>query len=255
MGYRIAGQSEGRCGAIAHKLIFLASVLLIFSDGRRGLVDAAVCGDVSVTQGNLKYRFLNFLADFIYYGDEIGVDATLSLDEPDAALLERRLKGHAYLESTLSAGDNPRGEELKSKLVDCRFALAKVCMPLLKELEVVPAKRNFVTQVHHRTQVSSKPTNKNTTGDAASAGMLEVSLANKNHSINANSQKLLYVGSDAVHTLGVDSFYAPLQREINRRMSLDSDESGSMLRFAPISLTPEVETNANLILGLTGMDQ
>ena len=65
-----------------------------------------------------------------------------------------------------------------------------------------------------------------------------------------NGKSLLYV--DAAYTLGVQSFYAPVQAEI---MNLQEVDHTSMLRFAPISLHPQLEKNANLILGLTGMDQ
>ena len=67
---------------------------------------------------------------------------------------------------------------------------------------------------------------------------------------------LMYVGNDAVHTLGIESFHAPIQEEINKRMSLvQSTGRDSTLRFAPTSLNPAIEKNVDLILGLTGMDQ
>jgi hypothetical protein len=162
------------------------------------------------------------------------------LDSPNAVLLDRRKKGQAYLASKLNPVDgkeNTRGQMLSPKLVDCRFALAKVCMPLMRELEF-PAKRNFVTEVRNRKQVKS---------DGYAKGMFEVD--------SATMSNLIFVGSDAVHTLGIDAFHAPIQEEINNRMSLVDGNKSSFLRFAPLALNPELEKNANMILGLTGMDQ
>jgi len=177
---------------------------------------------------NLKYRFLDFLANFIYYGPNIGVEASLQLDDPATGVLKRRLKGHEYLESKLGGGDkkNPRGVELTSKLVDCRFALAKVLMPVLRELEFFPSKRNFVTNVD------------------TDKGIHMIT-------VDAEDEPLMYVGSDAVYTLSAKGFYAPIQKEINRRML----EKEANLRFAPIALNTELEKNANMILEMTGMDQ
>lgn len=186
-----------------------------------------------LTKSNLKYRFLDFLASFIYYGPDIGVKASLSLDDPSADVLGRRLKGHGYLHSKLGGGEkaNIRGQELSSKLVDCRFALAKVLMPILRELEFFPAKRNFVTEV------------------ITDQGMHQVVVDTG----NGKTEQLLYCGSDAVHTLGDKDFHAPIQKEINRRMELKKGES--TLRFSPIALNTELEKNARMILNITGMDQ
>lgn len=189
-------------------------------------------------RSNLKYKILDGLASYIYYGPDIGVTASLSLDGASPKIVERRLKGQEYLESKLGKGDKPntRGLDLHSKLVDCRFALAKVCMPLLRELEFAPPKRNFITQVLtndgiHKVQVDS--------GDE-----------------NSKQESLVYCGSDAVHTLGVSQFHAPLQKEINSRMEINNRKgSDSTLRFAPIALNTELEKNANMILNLTGMDK
>lgn len=184
-----------------------------------------------------------FLADFIHYGDDIGVDASLALDSPSDDVLARRKEGQKYLESKLAetnGKDNARGMDLSMKLVDCRFRLAKVCMPLMRELEF-PATRNFVTELKNRKQ-------KEDSSCVGAKGMFEV---------DSNTvSNLMYVGNDAVHTLGIDSFHRPIQEEINKRMSLvDGGDKNTTLRFAPLSLNPELEKNANMILGLTGMDQ
>eukprot|EP00980_Cylindrotheca_fusiformis_P005104 scaffold1083_cov114-Cylindrotheca_fusiformis.AAC.8 len=186
-----------------------------------------------LTRSNLKYRILDFLASFIYYGADIGVTASLSLDNPSEDVLQRRLKGHEYLNSKLGGGRklNVRGQELSAKLVDCRFSLAKVLMPLLRELEFSPAKRNFVTEV-----ITDK-------------GMHQVILDTGKE----KTGPLLYCGSDTVHTLGVKSFHAPIQKEINRRMVLTQGDSA--LRFSPIAMNTELEKNAKMILNMTGMDQ
>ena len=93
---------------------------------------------------NFKYKFLDSCsADFIYYGKDIGVDVSLKLDKPSPAIYTRRLQGQAYLKSKLEyqAADASKGssvtegEQLAPKIVDCRFALHKVIMPLLRELE------------------------------------------------------------------------------------------------------------------------
>jgi len=186
-----------------------------------------------VRYSNLKYKVLDFLGSFIYYGPEIGVEATLKLDDPAPGVLEKRLKGQDYLASKLGNGAtlNKRGQDLQSKLVDCRFALAKVCMPLLRELEFSPAKRNFVTDVD----------------TAKGIHMVTVDTGDE------KTEPLLYCGSDAVHTLGCKEFHAPIQKEINKRMDLSNKESN--LRFAPVALNTELEKNANAILELTGFDQ
>ena len=203
--------------------------------------------------GNWKYRLLNALADFVYYGKNIGVSASLSLDNPAQSVLEQRLRGHAYLKSKLEklnskdkntaddvcvdidAAETPPSchRQLAEKMVDCRFAMRKLLMPLMQELEFTPI--NFVSEVKIQKDQ-----------------MLQVS--------TPNTENMLYVGNDAVYTLGVSSFYAPVQEEINRRMSLTEDgdnlvDKTSTLRFAPCALNPGLEKNMNLILGLTGMDQ
>ena len=191
------------------------------------------------SRSNLKYKVLDGLASFIHYGPDIGVHDSLSLDGASSEVVNRRLKGHEYLESKLGKGEKPntRGLDLQSKLVDCRFALAKVCMPLLRELEFAPPKRNFITEV--------------TTNDGIHKVKVDTGDSNNNR-----YQNLVYCGSDAVHTLGVSQFHAPLQREINTRMELENgSNSESMLRFAPIAMNTELERNANMILNLTGMDQ
>jgi acetylornithine/succinyldiaminopimelate/putrescine aminotransferase len=70
------------------------------------------------------------------------------------------------------------------------------------------------------------------------------------HQVVVNDEKLLYLGNDAVHILGM-SFYQPIQQEINRRMLLPE----ANLKFAPIALHPELERNATTILKMTKMDQ
>ena len=127
-----------------------------------------------------------------------------------------------------------RGSKLASSLVDCRFALAKVCMPLLRELEFPNAGRNYVSEVRN---IGSDDN-----------GMLMVT--------TENDVACPFVGNDAVHTLGVKSFYAPVQNEINRRMALDgNDNKNSMLRFSPISMNSELEKNVRLIKKLTRLDK
>jgi len=191
-------------------------------------------------KGNTKYRIIDILSSYIYYGPDIGVDASLALDCPSADVLARRRKGQEYLASKLGPSpnkeDSVRGKALASKLVDCRFALAKVCMPLLRELEF-PAKRNFACEVRNKAQKHG----------SMDAGIFEV--------MTEDGVAIPYVGSDAVHTLGIRSFHAPLQAEINRRMALQDDNKDSRLRFVPITENPELEKNADLILNLTGMDQ
>jgi len=117
-------------------------------------------------------------------------------------------------------------------------------MPLMRELEF-PSNRNFVLNLRNRKQEKN---NKNNSSDldSCSKGMFEVD--------TDQISNLMYVGNDAVHTLSIDSFHAPIQEEINKRMSLLKNEE-SKLRFAPIALNPEIEKNVDLLLGLTGMDQ
>jgi hypothetical protein len=185
-------------------------------------------------KGNFKYKFLDFLSHYIYYGPDIGIDASLSLDSPTLEVLKRRRNGQEYLASRLgnaSETELVRGKEMASKLVDCRFALAKLLVPLLRELEF-PTKRNFICELHNKDNV----------------GIFEV--------VTQDGSVLPYVGNDAVHTLGIRSFHAPLQEEINRRMTLMNPENkDSSLRFAPIAMNVELEKNVNMMLQLTGMDQ
>ena len=189
---------------------------------------------------NFKYRVINYLASYIYYGNDIGVESTLKLDNPSQHILDRRLAGQKYLESKLggkasaAAASKFRGPKLSSSLVDCRFALAKVCMPLLRELEFPNAGRNFVSSVDNNGQDGK--------------GMLMVT--------TEDGVERPFVGNDAVHTLGVKTFYAPVQKEINRRMSLTEEgNKDSMLRFSPLSMNSELEKNVTLIKKLTGMDK
>ena len=189
---------------------------------------------------NFKYRVINYLASYIYYGDDIGVKSTLQLDSPSQHILERRLAGQKYLESKLS-GKAPaasaskfRGPKLSSSLVDCRFALAKVCMPLLRELEFPNAGRNFVRSV-----CNNGPDGK---------GMIMVT--------TEDGMTRPFVGNDAVQTFSVKSFYAPVQNEINRRMSLNEEgNKDAMLRFSPLSMNSELDKNVSLIKKLTGLDK
>ena len=103
-------------------------------------------------------------------------------------------------------------------------------MPLLRELEFPNAGRNFVSRVGNNAK-----------------GMLVVTTE------DGVTRQL--VANDAVHTFGVESFYAPVQDEINRRMVLHGDcSTDSMLRFSPISMNSELDKNVCLIKKLTGMD-
>ena len=112
-------------------------------------------------------------------------------------------------------------------------------MPLLRELEFSPT-RNFIKQVENNKA--------NATSDGTSGGMLQVT--------TEPGETFMYLGNDAVHTLGISSFHAPVQEEISRRMSLlDKKNKDAKFRFCPIAMNPELEMNASLILGLTGMDQ
>ena len=184
-------------------------------------------------------------ADYIYYGKDIGVDASLAFDSPSKEVLEKRKEGQNYLRSKLNPTGKKgatNGPQLAPKLVDCRFALAKVCMPLMRELEF-PCQRNFISKVRNRAQEGNRSTNEDC--DHYSSGMLEVDVETETN--------LMYVGNDAVHTLGIESFHGPVQEEIHQRMTPDNADSN--LRFAPLSLNPALEKNVDLILGLTGMDQ
>ncbi|KAL7466872.1 hypothetical protein ACHAXS_007147 [Conticribra weissflogii] len=198
---------------------------------------------------NVKYRFLDSLAAYIYYGPDAGVEAALSLDSPTDAVLKRRLEGQKYLASKLEKADanssdnNYHGSTLAASLVDCRFALAKVCMPLLRELEFSGGGRNFISEVHNGSKES-----KHEQDEDMAAGILNV--------VTEDGISRPYVGNDAVHTLGVESFYVPVQNEIQRRMTLDSKRNNeSMMRFCPIAMNSALEKNVNLLKNLTGMDK
>ena len=196
---------------------------------------------------NYKYKFLNSLASYIYYGNDLGIEEVLKLDKPTPDVLKRRLNGQKYLEDRLKSSASSttidkkkngkfRGEELASSLVDCRFALAKVCMPILRELELSNAGRNFAVNVNNHNDGN---------------GMLQITT-------DDGSVKTV-LGNDAVHTLGVKSFFAPIQKEINRRMELsddDNDNNGeAMIRFCPLTMNSALEENVNLVKSLTGMDK
>lgn len=194
---------------------------------------------------NVKYRVLNSLAPYIYYGNDIGVEAALQLDSPSDDVLKRRIEGQKYLASKLGGnayakhGAECRGSSLAASLVDCRFALAKMCMPLLRELEFPNAGRNFISEVRN---------GNDRTDDDGAAGILTV--------VTEDGVARPYVGNDAVHTMGVKSFYAPIQEEINRRMSLDHEENKeSTMRFCPITMNSALEKNVQLVKRLTGMDK
>lgn len=182
------------------------------------------------TKSNIKYRIIDALAPYIYYGPNLGVEAVLRLDSPTDDVLKRRLEGQKYLRSKLSkSGKEFRGSKLASSLVDCRFALAKVCMPLLRELEFDGDGRNFIVGV----------SNSSNEEDGA-AGMLTV---------QTETDSRPYVGNDAVHTFGVRSFYEPIQKEIEKRMD------GDMLRYCPTAMNGALEKNVELVKRLTGLDQ
>ena len=198
-------------------------------------------------RSNAKYKFLdNWLAAGLHYGKDLGIDTILRLDGANSSIVTRRAEGHKYLASKLrlaSASASGSSEEhrsvsdLSAALVDCRFPLPKVCMPLLRELEFDPNPRNYVSKVN-----------------APGGTMIKV--------VDPTGTERPYVGSDAVQILGVKNFYSPVQTEINRRMSLKnmSPRSGdtgheAMLRFAPTSLTPALERNVEMLLKLTDMDQ
>ena len=108
----------------------------------------------------------------------------------------------------------------------------------MRELEF-PSNRNFLTKLKNRPQIK---------GGGTCNGMFMVD--------SDQVEDMMYVGNDAVHTLGIESFHAPIQEEINKRMSLmKGADNDSIMRFAPIAMNPSIEKNADLILGLTGMDQ
>jgi hypothetical protein len=202
-------------------------------------------------RSNYKYLILDSLASYIHYGKDIGVEASLVLDYPTNEVFERRLEGQRYLASKLGSGSGGgsgggkarRGPALASSLVDCRFALAKVCMPLLRELEFSPdvSGRNFVTGVRHA--VPRGGDDDDDPDDMSSSGML--------HVVTEDGTARPYVGNDAVYTMGASCFYAPIQEEVNRRMI----GVGGMPRFCPIAMNAELERNVELVKNLTGMDK
>lgn len=203
-------------------------------------------------RSNWKYRFLNSLAAYIHYGDNIGIEASLKLDSPSDEVLKRRLEGQFYLSSKLSPKDVKdkdqwRGASLASSMVDCRFSLAKVCMPLLRELEFNNSGRNFIKEVRNGCPDAKTNADQSNAEEALAAGILTVR--------TEDNVTRPYVGNDAVHTLGVEAFYAPIQREVNRRMSIEGNNSDSMLRFCPIAMNGELERNVEMIKRLTGLDK
>lgn len=186
------------------------------------------------SKSNWKYRLINSLAPYIYYGPNIGVEAVLKLDSPTDDVYRKRLEGQKYLVSKLvddKATSEYKGPKLAPSLVDCRFALAKVCMPLLRELELDAAGRNYIVDVK----------NSKEGGDGVASGMLTV--------VTEDSMEKPYVGNDAVHTLSHTSFYQPIQKEIMRRLEEDT------LKYCPIAMNGNLERNVELIKNLTGMDQ
>ena len=203
---------------------------------------------------NWKYRFLNALAAYIHYGEDIGIDASLKLDYPSDDVLKRRREGQSYLHSKLSPKNgadkgSSRGEILSASMVDCRFSLTKVCMPLLRELEFNNSGRNFIKEVRNGLGITAPNGKANGAGrekESTAAGMITV--------VTEDNVSRPYIGNDAVHTLGVESFYAPIQKEVNRRMSL-VNKSDSMLRFCPIAMNGELEKNVEMIKRLTGLDK
>ena len=216
---------------------------------------------------NFKYHILDALASYIHYGKDIGIDAALRLDSPTPEVLKRRIKGQKYLSSKLcdtsaastngasssgAGGTKSRGHQLASSLVDCRFVLAKVCMPLLRELEFPNDRRNFITGVFNN---KTNGNDKDTSGSGG-GGML--------HVCTEDGVSRPYVGNDAVYTFGIDSFYAPIQEEVSRRMTLSKDgaaaaaggeQQQAKLRFCPIAMNGELEKNVELVKRLTGMDK
>jgi hypothetical protein len=195
------------------------------------------------TKSNIKYRIINSLSPYIYYGPNLGVEAVLRLDSPSEDVVKRRLDGHRYLASKLLIKSNTtttngekkefKGGNLAASLVDCRFALAKVCMPLLRELEFDGSGRNYVVNVVNSSCGGSD--------EDGAAGMLTV---------QTETDFCPFVGSDAVHTFGTKVFYEPIQREIGKRM-----EQGDLLRFCPTVMNGALERNVELIKRLTGLDQ
>ena len=253
-------------------------------------------------KSNYKYLFLDSLASYVHYGMDVGLERSLCLDDPTDDVYHRRLSGHMYLATKLGGGGvatagggdddddasapdrRGRGGDgafLSKSLVDCRFALAKVCMPLLRELEFYPNVdgRNYVRLVRNGNdgtdddgsadddvecddgRARRRSSSIVDVDDLASSGMM--------HVITDDGIARPYVGNDAVHTLGSRHFYAPIQEEINRRMSLLSSSSDdddddkddetrigtSMLRFCPIAMNGELTKNVSLIKKLTGMDR
>jgi len=191
-------------------------------------------------RSNAKYILLDkWLAPAIHYGPDLGVKRVLALDGANASVVARRTEGQAYLASKLGGYDDDNSNDkspphiesfnLSSSLVDCRFPLPKVCMPLLRELEFNPSPRNYVSKV-----------------EASGGQMLKV--------VDPTGVERPYVGSDAVQTLGVQDFYVPIQSEISKRMDLAGNKNEATLRFAPTCLTPALEKNVQMLLKLVGGD-
>jgi hypothetical protein len=130
-------------------------------------------------------------------------------------------------------------------------------MPLLRELEFSTVGRNFIINVTHGAVGGKKDAKSNNDkDDVASGGMIHVT--------TEDGISRPYVGNDAVHTLSVQKFHAPIQEEINRRMSLRREdacpfyggkEQSTTLRFCPIAMNTELERNVELVRKLTGMDK
>ena len=105
-------------------------------------------------KSNIKYRFIdNIVAPGLHYGKAMGVETVLKLDGANSSVIARRVQGQAYLASRLGGHRAAKEEahidkfDLSSALVDYRFLLQKVCMPILRELEFNPSPRNFVANV------------------------------------------------------------------------------------------------------------
>lgn len=186
---------------------------------------------------NLKYKIIDYLANYLHYGDDIGVEASLRLDYPSEDLFERRKLGQKYLESKIGRGEFiTRASLLAHKIVDCRFALTKILMPLLRELEF-PPQYNFICQ-------ASSMRNNNLYKHSGSKDLKVVT---------DYGHVLSYVGNDAVHTLGTPLFYTPIQKEIN--IFLSPQNRNSTLKYIPNSLNHELNKNVHLISNLTRMEK
>jgi glutamate-1-semialdehyde aminotransferase len=213
-----------------------------------------------------KYRFMDtYLAGWIHYGTtDLGINAVLQLDGCSPTVLKKRWEGQKYLREKLQT--HPTKSPLLQQLVDCRFLLAKLCMPLLRELEFSEYQGNFFQELYCRSQDTKETQDEGKTKrseeeeaeelDQCSSGMHQVVLAAD------TKQSMAYVGGDAVHTLSIPHFYQPVQAEIEKRLRLannnnnqSSPSPSSWLRFAPIALNPELEQHASYLLELTHMDQ